>query len=247
MNTIKEKISVIVPIYNAESYLQKCIESILNQTYSNIQIILIDDGSIDESGNICDVYSKRDSRVEVYHTENHGLVAARKLGLKISTGQYIGFVDSDDYIESTTFSDMINDIKKNNSDFVHFGYIEENYKDSILLFNLYNAVFEMKDKYERINFLSNHVLKQMDISPSIWSKLFKADFIKKCYNNVLDNQQYGEDMICLFYCILEANRISLSKKTRYHYVVREKSLSHLDDRSYIINEVKLWSQILSVL
>lgn len=247
MKIIGEKISIIVPIYNAELYLQKCIKSILNQTYSNIQVILIDDGSTDNSGNICDTYSKQDNRIEVYHTENNGLVAARKLGLKVSVGKYIGFVDADDYIEPTTFSELKDAIKKNNSDFVHFGFIEENFKNSVAVCNYYDAIFEMKDKYDQINFLCAHILEQTDVSPSIWSKLFKADFIKKCYKNVPDKQQYGEDMICLCYCILEANRIYLSKKTRYHYVVRANSLSHLDNREYVINEVKLWNCILNVL
>lgn len=247
MNNIGEIISIIVPIYNAELYLSKCIESILNQTYKHIQIILVDDGSTDDSGNICDIYSKQDNRIEVYHTDNHGLVATRKRGLEVAIGDYIGFVDADDYIEPSMFSELIKNIKENDADFVHFGFIEESSKGSISTCSYCDTVLEMKDKYEKINFLCNHVLKKMDVTPSIWSKLFKSNFIKKCYKNISNKQQYGEDMICLCYCILEATRISLSKKALYHYNVRENSLSHLDTREHIIHEVKLWGCILSIL
>ncbi len=91
-----DKISIIVPVYNVEKYLKECIESILSQTYKNIEIILIDDGSTDNSGKICDEYLKKDSRVKVIHKENGGLSDARNTGIEIASGKYIGFVDSDD-------------------------------------------------------------------------------------------------------------------------------------------------------
>ena len=95
----QEIISVIVPVYNAELYISNCIESILNQTYSKLQIILVDDGSKDNSGKICDQYAAQDKRIEVFHTPNNGLVAARKVGISYSKGTYIGFVDADDYVD----------------------------------------------------------------------------------------------------------------------------------------------------
>jgi len=94
-----KKTSVIVPVYNAEKYLDKCIQSILNQDYKNIEVILIDDGSLDNSGNICDEYAKVDSRVKVVHKKNGGVSSARNCGIDIATGEFIMFVDSDDYIE----------------------------------------------------------------------------------------------------------------------------------------------------
>ena len=93
-----KRITIIVPVYNVEKYLSKCVESILAQTYTELQILLIDDGSSDGSGKICDQYAKMDRRIEVVHTANRGLVAARKTGLEHSSGEYIGFVDGDDYI-----------------------------------------------------------------------------------------------------------------------------------------------------
>ena len=93
------KLSIIVPVYNVEQYLDKCIKSILNQTFKDFELILVDDGSIDNSGEICDEYAKKDSRVKVIHKKNGGLAAARNTGLIIARGDYVGFVDSDDWIE----------------------------------------------------------------------------------------------------------------------------------------------------
>ena len=97
------EISIIVPVYKVEGYLKKCIESICNQTIKNIEIILVDDGSPDQCGEICDYYSKRDSRIKVIHKENGGLSDARNAGLEIAIGKYIGFVDSDDFVSSDMF------------------------------------------------------------------------------------------------------------------------------------------------
>ena len=121
-------ISVIVPIYNVEQYVEKCIQSIVNQTYKNIQILLIDDGSTDNSGKICDEYAKKDSRIEVVHKRNEGLVRARKEGLNRANGQYIGFVDGDDYIDENMYAEMLRDILSFQADFVHAGYQEERSK-----------------------------------------------------------------------------------------------------------------------
>ena len=97
-------ISVIVPVYNVESYLEKCIDSIIHQTYKNLEIILVDDGSTDNSGKICDVYKEKDSRIKVIHKQNRGLSSARNCGLEIAKGEYIGFVDGDDYIAEDMYA-----------------------------------------------------------------------------------------------------------------------------------------------
>ena len=98
-----ELISVILPVYNVQQYLEKCIESVVNQTYKNLEIILIDDGSTDMSGKICDEFAEKDGRIKVIHSKNGGVSAARNIGLDIATGEYIGFVDSDDWIESQMY------------------------------------------------------------------------------------------------------------------------------------------------
>ena len=102
VNTQDELISIIIPVYKVEKYLEKCINSIIGQTYTNLQIILVDDGSPDNSGKICDKYAKEDSRIEVIHKSNGGLSEARNRGIERAKGKYIGFVDSDDYINNHT-------------------------------------------------------------------------------------------------------------------------------------------------
>lgn len=119
----KKTISIIVPIYNAEKHLNKCINSIVNQTYNELEILLIDDGSKDSSLNICEKWSKQDSRIKVIHKENSGVSDTRNLGIEISTGDYIGFVDSDDWIEPDMFESLYNKLTENNADVADCGYV----------------------------------------------------------------------------------------------------------------------------
>ena len=114
-------ISVIVPVYNVEQYLRECIESITNQTYNHLQIILVDDGSTDDSGKICDEYKAIDERIIVIHQKNKGLVGARKTGLEVANGEYIGFVDSDDYIDREMYDSLLEYALLENADMVHSG------------------------------------------------------------------------------------------------------------------------------
>lgn len=124
-----DKISVIVPVYNVEKYIHKCVDSIINQTYENLEIILVDDGSPDNCGKICDEYSKKDNRIRVIHKENGGLSSARNAGLDIATGEYIGFVDSDDYIATDMYEKLYECIQKEKSDMAicNFLYVDESY------------------------------------------------------------------------------------------------------------------------
>lgn len=138
-------ISVIVPIYNVEKYLTKCIESIINQTYENLEIILVDDGSPDNCPIICDEYAKRDSRVKVIHKKNGGLSDARNAGLDIATGEYIMFIDSDDFVEIDMMESMMNNMIDNNVDLVvcNIKYIYDNSEKV-----KYNQKDKVLDKYE---------------------------------------------------------------------------------------------------
>lgn len=246
----KTKISIIVPIYNAEKYLKKCINSIQEQTYRNLQIILIDDGSIDNSLCMCEQLAKEDFRIEIYHTENRGSVVARKYGLKVAKGEYIGFIDADDYIDKDMFYNLSYILKETEADFVHSGYIEETLITTNIICNFEDIVVDLHSIEERIDFLKKYVLDRKDnkfISSSLWSKLYRSEFIKNCFEYVPDEQQYGEDLICLCKCILKSNRIALYKYAAYHYVIREKTLSHVEYDECMIKEVKLWNNILKIL
>ena len=126
------KVSIVVPIYNVEKYLKQCIESIINQTLQDIEIILVDDGSPDNCPQICDEYAKKDSRIKVVHKKNGGLSSARNAGIEVATGDFIGFVDSDDYIELDMYEKMYNIAKENHVDFVVSDYYKVSDKGKII-------------------------------------------------------------------------------------------------------------------
>lgn len=216
-------ISIIVPIYNVEEYIEQCIQSLIGQTYKNIQIILVDDGSTDNSGKICDRYKNDDNRIIVLHQENKGLVRARKNGLSVATGDYIGFVDGDDYVEYDMYEKMLNYILTDNVDVVHMGYIVDKWGKKIK-----NIQTEKKilDELGKENLLKDLLTAKTLITPSIWSKLFKSDVIKECYNDVNDQTSYGEDLVCLISVIIKDCRLELVDDALYHYREREDSISH---------------------
>lgn len=238
---VNSLISIIVPVYNIEQYISKCINSIICQTYSNIEIILVDDGSTDSSGVICDEFAKNDLRIKVIHKNNEGLVRARKSGLNIARGKYIGFVDGDDYIEPDMYEKLLEVALKNNADMVHTGYESVGIlflpcSDSEIILNMEN----------RLIFFEKYVLgikKKTILSPSIWSKIFNANLIRKCYEQVPDDCCYGEDFICLSYCFFECKKIVLRQRAFYHYVIRDDSLTHIHVIDKIAKECNLYKQL----
>lgn len=117
-------ISIIIPVYNVERYLNKCLDSIINQTYKNLEIVLVDDGSTDRSGLICDDYAAKDNRVIVLHKENSGVSEARNIGLKHSTGEFIGFVDGDDYVDRQMYELLLERLESDNSDMAACNYLQ---------------------------------------------------------------------------------------------------------------------------
>lgn len=212
-------VSIIVPVYNVEVYIAKCIESIQRQTYKNLQIILVDDGSTDKSGEICDNYALFDQRIQVIHQKNKGPVGARKIGLENAKGKYIGFVDGDDYIDSCMYYNLMNEIITTKSDFVHFGYWDNNSKKILPQKMLVELELNRKQ-------LLGNAIYGRGITPSLWSKLFDADLIKKSHSLVPEKCFLGEDLICLCICILESRRVAFKDEAFYHYRVRKESLSH---------------------
>jgi glycosyltransferase involved in cell wall biosynthesis len=165
----EHKISIIVPVYNVEKYLRRCIDSIINQSYKNLEIIIINDGSLDKSGEICDYYSNEDSRVLVIHQENKGLSGARNSGLKIASGNYIGFVDSDDWIEPEMYKAMLDTLEKHDVDIVEC--------------NIHEAT-EVNDTIERSGSLImedrlqalKRIIKNQDFS--VWRRLYHKKLLQ---------------------------------------------------------------------
>lgn len=232
-----DKISVIVAIYNVAPYLKKCIDSIVQQIYGNLQIILVDDGSTDESGRICDDFARLDSRIEVIHKENGGLVSARGAGLAAATGTYVGFVDGDDWLENTMYQKLHDAITENQVDIVYGGLMYYNEKGKKI-----NQTCSLKGKYhlgeDSADYLSHKVFnpKESDrmYAGYIYLAIFETNFAKRAYCHVPLSCEQGEDMICLTWMLLHANSIYFIDEVIYNYQYRSDSISKTPSpRKYI--------------
>lgn len=227
-------ISVLVPIYNIEPYLRKCIDSIIGQTYTNLEIILVDDGSVDECGTICELYAEQDQRISVIHKKNEGLVAARKSGLAIAKGEYILNVDGDDWIESDMVERLLSALIQTGSDVAQTGYIEEGGKGKK---QIYDFVVEKIDSSSRTRLVESWMEKKPIVDNQIFTKLMQKEIFQKAYECVPDDMSYGEDCIFLTYLILQDIQIIMVDSCLYHYRIREGSLSHtVYDVNWLLKE-----------
>lgn len=223
-----KKLSVIVPIYNAEKTLTKCMDSILNQEYSNTEIILVDDGSCDNSLALCRKYANQDNRVVVYHKENAGLVAARKSGAELATGEYIGFVDSDDYLDADMYSYLMKEANEKNSDIVIGGiqYDYPNQTNTSTLNSLPTGYYDRTaiEKTVIPNMLIKKGFYRYGIIPGVVVKVFKRELIRKSLEYVDNALTLGEDVAITSYAILDAESVSVVENAGYHYVQTETSM-----------------------
>lgn len=220
-------VSIIVPVYNAEKYLRKCIESIRSQTLEDIQIILVDDGSVDLSGEICDEYAKSDERIGVIHKPNRGLVSARKSGLQLAKGDYIGFVDSDDWIEKDMFSDLYQLALGTGADIVAEGFMEDisgecREKRNQIKEGNYRKEEERAFLYQ--NMLNCEDYFCMGIQPYLWNKLIRRELAESCMTAVEDSIRVGEDAAVIYPALLAAKNIVISSRCHYHYCIRGTSM-----------------------
>lgn len=209
-------ITVIVPIFNVENYLSKCIESIIKQTYRNLEIILVDDGSTDDSPIICDKYAKLDSRIKVIHKLNGGLSDARNCGMRIAQGRYIAFVDSDDYIEKYMYEILYNEIIEYQADIAVCGRIIENGDEKKQLYTLNNKL--IMDSIQTLKYY----FKRKLIDPSACDKLFKREL----FNNIeFPVGKIHEDIFVMDIIINNCNKIVHTGLPLYHYINRHDSIT----------------------
>lgn len=239
-------ISVIVPIYNAEEYLSKCLDSILNQIYSNLEIILIDDGSIDSSGNICDEYAKENSRIRVIHKRNEGLMKARKDGVLLARGEVIAFVDADDWIEPKMYDELIEILARTGCDIVSSGIIRD-YKEketSKIVYDNYNeGMYNNMDEDIYPTMLWNFQIDTLGIIHNLVTKLYKKAILQKVLFNISTDIFYGEDcLICFAYC-LNAKKIYVLHQAYYHYNIHENSMCSTADEKLLVNTYHLYKEL----
>ncbi|MCI8373939.1 MAG: glycosyltransferase [Lachnospiraceae bacterium] len=214
------EISIIVPIYNIKAYLPQCIESLLYQTFSDMEILLVDDGSTDGSGKICDEYAQKDSRIRVLHKKNGGLVSARKAGLSMAKGEYIAYVDGDDFIEPDMYERMYRTMKEQDVDVVMCGRYEDTGDVSRKVFHgipegRYGKEGLIRDVYPQM--IAKEAFFEWGIFPSVWDKLFRRECLEQFQMEVDDRIVMGEDAACVYPCLLHAESIYILQECLYHY------------------------------
>lgn len=216
MSGRKISISVIIPVYNVEKYLRCSLDSICTQTYTDWECILVDDGSIDASGLICDEYELKDSRIRVFHKENGGVSSARNLGLDNATGDWILFVDADDYIVPTCLETLVRTIENNDVDVLQFSYFRVNEKGDVI---------EQGKTEERICRLSsNDYVKTRKMLFTVWGNFFN----RECVDDVrfIENLKLGEDQVFIMQIVDNAQYVMRINEKLYGYRINPNSATH---------------------
>ena len=219
-------ISVIVPIYNIDKYIGICIESILNQAYRNLEIILVDDGSTDRCAEICDLYAKKDARIRVIHKPNGGLVSARKAGLLASAGEYVGYVDGDDWIGPGFYQALLTALLASNADIAVAGFSRDLFsKSQPILNNVPSGVYDgaaLENVFSHM--ISDGVFFRHGITTYLWNKLFRREILWE-HQLAIDNRiTIGEDAAVVYPALLSCRRVCITDNCAYHYRQREDSM-----------------------
>ena len=232
-------LSIIVPVYNVRAYLGQCIDSILNQSFKDFELILVDDGSTDGSSDICDEYIGRDSRIKVIHKENGGVVSARKAGVMAARGKYAGYVDGDDWIEGDMYERMVHCIEKYGCDLVMCDIVHES---KSLPLSSGATRKDLEDGYYDSEKIKNEILPKMiyagefyefGVYPVIWNKLYRREKLIKHQLDVDDRIKTGEDAACVYPYIFDSESLYFIKNmSLYHYRHSENSMTAAYDDLY---------------
>lgn len=242
---MNNKISIIVPIYNTEKFLSRCVSSILGQTYKNIEVILVDDGSTDTSLELCHHFNSQDDRVKVFHRDNAGAGAARNFGIEQATGNYIGFVDADDWVDSDMYQYLYDLMMQYNADITiceHIRCKDENESKEILSRVEKNKIELIE--YDRDSYIKKYMkIGSQSIEYYPWNKLYKK--------SLLTNEQYPvncttEDVVGTYKAILKANKIVYSSKVGYLYFYNRDSVSSSFLPEKGIDMLPAWDEIVSL-
>ncbi len=207
-----DKISVIVPVYNVEPYIRQCVDSIINQTYKNLEIILVDDGSPDNCGKICDEYATKDARIKVLHIENGGPAVARNAGLDIATGNYIGYIDSDDYIEPDMYETLYNAMIRTDAGLVVCNWFEGTESNWVK-----NTVYPKKEILT-----PNEAFEAFYNSMYVWNKLYRKDVVK----NLRFVETYAQDVLYTFTNFTRIDKVVCLDKSLCYYRSNPASRQH---------------------
>lgn len=231
-----ELISVIIPCYNVEKYLDRCMQSVLNQTYRDLEIILVDDGSTDGTGKMCDRYALTDARVKVIHKKNDGAASARNFALKEMTGEYVGFVDSDDWIEPDFYSYLYNLIVRYRADIAQCAYVlTDGSKKPV-------RVGEEIQVIDQNQLMDIFFRTKGEISGyGLWNRLYKQEILKGI---VFPNGYINEDLYYLYFCFLNTGLAVVSNQRKYHYFINENGITRGALKKQDLSLYYVWDQVI---
>lgn len=228
-------VSVIVPVYNVEKYIKKCVDSILNQSHKNLQIILVDDGSKDSSPQICDEYANKDDRIEVIHQKNKGLPGARNSGLRIAKGEYVSFIDSDDWVESKMIEHLVDTVERYHADMSGIEMIETTSED----INVTQAHIKYEE-YNQDEFARKFFkIGSQKIVHYVCNKLIKRELVPD--DTFEEEFTIGEDVVAFYKILLKSNKIVLSNQKMYYYRQNSGMTSKFNEKYFGLKRV--WSRI----
>lgn len=224
---MKPLVSVIVPVYNSEKYLAKCLESIINQTLYDIEIICVNDGSTDASLTILKKYAANDCRIKIVDKKNGGLVSARKAGIAEAVGEYVGYVDSDDWIEVDMYATLYELASQYNVDVVSSGYfLEGNYTTEHIDVSDSTVYYANNIQELRNNLIYNMKKNEIGLRGSLCCKLFKRELLEEVQTRIPESISMSEDTVCLMTYLLECSSAYILKRALYHWVNHDTSMTH---------------------
>ena len=238
---VDKKVSVIIPIYNAAQYLHKCLKSVISQTYKNLDIILIDDGSLDDSYDIAKEYQEKDSRIRLFTQTNIGLIATRKRGIELAEGEIVGFVDSDDWIEPIMYERLVQCMEENECDLVSSG-IYRDYADGSRKewYDLYpEGVYVNLESAIYPSMLHDFKKNEMGLKCTLVNKLYRRQILQDIYGEIDTRVFYGEDALTIYpYCL---RCIYILNEAYYHYYIRNNSMCRAANEKLAINTYYLYN------
>ena len=240
---VDKKVSVIIPIYYAAQYLHKCLKSVISQTYKNLDIILIDDGSLDDSYDIAKEYQEKDSRIRLFTQTNIGLIATRKRGIELAEGEIVGFVDSDDWIEPIMYERLVQCMEENECDLVTSG-IYRDYADGSRKewYDLYpEGVYVNLESAIYPSMLHDFKKNEMGLKCTLVNKLYRRQILQDIYGEIDTRVFYGEDALTIYPYCLRCKRIYILNEAYYHYYIRNNSMCRAANEKLAINTYYLYN------
>lgn len=247
------KIGVIVTAYNVEQYIEQCLKSILQQTYANLELVIVNDGSTDATGRLCDEIGRHDNRVTVIHQKNQGPIIARLQGIKNIDAEYITFVDGDDWIQENLYEDIVNTGYLGNVDVISFGLTRYHGPEDMRreLDKIAPGIYHKEQIYDKViqNFFWKKQMCKYGIDPSLWSKIFRRDLLEKHLLAINKLQiHYGEDIAVLYPLILDADSIAIVGECYYFHRIRKNNQvpPYIADEKYFDKLFKLYDYLRSV-